>query len=281
MKNFKNIPKRIIPSISEYVSFCEKYCSYISSNCVFIPVARKKGQRYNDIRRLKSLKLGNFIQPIANANLITTITKLLASTSWQFIVREFPRPSCSVFVHRDVSRLHYDTYRAYLYQEGTAGASKIAGNPAIRLQIWNRAKQWLGIGKWHGLEITTRIPNRWTKAWETRSSSNWGERMGDDSMAGELALVDPHADCHTTRSAFWNCNSRDTRWQSHLASIHELSSRSLSIFERTWWGIPVLINSPEPRSWGMRSLIVTILSTVLHQRFSRSVEFWWMNLERC
>lgn len=62
------------------------------------------------------------------------------------------------------------------------------GNPLIRLQISNRVKQWLDTGKWHGLEITIRIPNRWTKAWETRSSSDW-RKIGDDSMAADIYIA--------------------------------------------------------------------------------------------
>lgn len=102
-------------------------------------------------------------------------------------------PSRSVFVHRDVSRLHYDTYRALHLSQREHGSCvedrwEPPGNPLIRLQISNRVKQWLDTGKWHGLEITIRIPNRWTKAWETRSSSDW-RKIGDDSMAADIYIA--------------------------------------------------------------------------------------------
>lgn len=146
--------------------------------------------------------------------------------------------SCSIFVHRDVSRLHYDTYRALHLSQREHGSCvedrwEPPGNPLIRLQISNRVKQWLDTGKWHGLEITIRIPNDGPKR-ERRDPRAIGERWVTIRWRliyiyslDEISLGWPPRGYRHSGIVI-----AEPGRSSHLASIHELSSGSLSIFER-------------------------------------------------
>ena len=107
------------------------------------------------------------------------------------------------------------------------------GNPSIRLQISNRVKQWLDTGKWHGLEITIRIPNDGPKR-ERRDPRAIGERWVTIRWRliyiyslDEISLGWPPRGYRHSGIVI-----AEPGRSSHLASIHELSSGSLSIFER-------------------------------------------------
>lgn len=169
--------------------------------------------------RFEPLKLGNFIQPTANNEItrfhILTIHRSRIPKTLLLSIRSSRRLEASLW---HVSSILIPRGHGWCVED--RGESR---NSFTNLEQ-GKAMARYRYRKWHGLEITIRIPNRWTKAWETRSSNNWGERMGDDSMAGELALVDSHADCHTTRSAFWNCNSR--AWTTHDGRAISLRSTS-------------------------------------------------------